>query len=379
MKILILFSHLWHGGRAGGAETHVSQLIQELARRGHEIVFVACKGKSGEEFLPSGASVQYRLPFRSINPADQIRVYTALASIVRRHGTEIIHAHHRTAGYFAELIFRRMQVPYVISVHDTWRRAPFKKWHGGFLRRLLAVSAYIKAEMEKQFGFPGANICVVHNGVDPAPFERPLREEAVAFRKKFGIDEDEIVVSLIARVTRAKGHYELIEALRLLPRSLRYKCLIVGEGKERPKLERLVSEHGLSDKAIFTGFEGNIPAVLQASDIMLLPSHFEPFGLAVVEAMLSHTAVIGSNSGAIPEIITHGKNGLLFKAQNPAELARCMEALIGDRGLRHRLGDEGYRTAQSRFLLTRMVDDTEAYYAEIVREAKKAGQKFGRP
>jgi glycosyltransferase involved in cell wall biosynthesis len=122
----------------------------------------------------------------------------------------------------------------------------------------------------------------------------------------------------------------------------------------------------------FTGFEANIPAVLKASDIMLLPSCQEPFGLAVVEAMLSRTAVIASDSGAIPEIITHEHDGLLFPAGDATALAQTIQRLVADQGLRQRLGDEGYRTAHRRFLLARMVDEIEDYYSEIVFVATSA-------
>jgi glycosyltransferase involved in cell wall biosynthesis len=378
MKILVLFSHPWRGGRAGGAETHALQLMQELSRRGRQIVFVTCTGKSEVEGLPSGVEAAYQLPFQSLNPFEQIEVYRKLAEIVQKHSIEIIHAHHRTAGFFAECIFRGLHVPYVISIHDTWPRAPFKKFHGKFFRRLIAVSKFIKGEMEKQFGFSPERIRVIYNGVDPAAFEQARYAEAAEFKKKFGI-KDEIVLSLIARVTKAKGHYILIEALRMVPHGLKYKCLIVGEGKERRRLEQLAARYGLSEKVRFSGFEANIPAVLRASDILLLPSYQEPFGLVVVEAMLSRTAVIASGSGAIPEIVTHDQDGLLFPAGDASALARSIQLLVADEGLRQRLGEEGYRTAHRRFLLTRMVDDIEDYYSEIVSAAARERSRAGRP
>jgi len=369
MKILMLFSHPWRGGRAGGAETHAIQLLQELSRRGHLVFLVTCNGRTEVKGMPPGVVAKYQLPFQSLNPLDQIRVYRKLAEIVREHRIEIVHAHHRTGGVFAECIFRGTGVPYVISIHDTWPRAPLKRLHGKFLRRLIAVSEFIKCEMVADFGFDPERIRVIHNGVDPTIFEKDSRDAAAAFRKECGI-EDEVVLSLIARVTRAKGHYTLIEALRLAPRELNYKCLIVGEGKEREKLQQLAAKYGLERKVLFTGFEANIPAVLQASDVVLMPSYQEPFGLAVVEAMLSRTPVIGSDSGAIPEIITGNRDGLLFPKSDAAALAQNIQILVADEALRRRLGEEGYRTACRKFLLARMVDEIEVYYSEIVTAGK---------
>jgi glycosyltransferase involved in cell wall biosynthesis len=368
MRIVMLFSHLWGGGRAGGAESHVLQLMRELSRRGHEIVFVSCAGASAVEGIPPGAAAGYRLPFHSANPFDQIGVYKKLRDIVRKHSIDIVHAHHRTSGIFAELVFRNIHIPYVVSLHDTWPRAPFKRFHGRFFRRLIAVSRFIQKEMERLYGFPPERFRVIYNGVDPVPFEQASREAAAAFRKRHGI-EDEIVLSVIARVTRAKGHSTLIEALRQIPPALRYKCLVVGEGKEKQKLQQLAWEYGLKEKVEFTGFQADIPCVLRASDIMVMPSYREPFGLAVVEAMFSKTAVIASDSGAIPEMITHEQDGLLFPAGDAAALARAIQLLVANEALRQRLGEEGYRTAHRRFLLARMVDDNEEYYSEIVSAA----------
>ncbi len=180
-----------------------------------------------------------------MNPFDKLKAYQQLLEIVERHGIEIIHAHHRTGGYFAECIFRRSGVPYVITVHDIWHRAPAKLLHGRIFRHLIAVSGFIKQGLEERFGIAGERIRVVHNGVDPdAHRARSSDEDAALFRQKFGIGS-EVVFSLVARITKSKGHYDVVEALRLLPHDLNYKCLIVGEGKDKQKLQELVATHGL--------------------------------------------------------------------------------------------------------------------------------------
>jgi glycosyltransferase involved in cell wall biosynthesis len=133
-----------------------------------------------------------------LNPFDQIKVYRELKEIVRQHGIEIIHAHHRTAGNFAEFIFRGTQVPYVITVHDIWHRAPLKSLHGRFLRRIIAVSGFIQRGLTEKFGFAEEQVRVIHNGVDPARIEKASDEEAARIRDNFGV-AGEVVFSLVAR------------------------------------------------------------------------------------------------------------------------------------------------------------------------------------
>jgi glycosyltransferase involved in cell wall biosynthesis len=218
--------------------------------------------------------------------------------------------------------------------------------------------------LEKQFGIAGERIRVVHNGVDPERIERARDEDATRLRKRFDIG-NEVVFSLVARITKSKGHYDLVEALRLLPRGLDYKCLIAGEGKDKPKLQELVASYGLAEKVIFCGFQSDIPVLMRASDVILLPSHREPFAITILEAMFSRRPLLVSDSGGTPEAIRNGHEGIVFPVRNVAALAKGMEILAADEGLRRRLGEQAYRTAHQRFLLSKMIDDTEACYAEI--------------
>jgi glycosyltransferase involved in cell wall biosynthesis len=369
LKILVLFTHMWRGGRAGGAETHALQLMKELSLRGHEIYFVAASGKSEEESKPPGVAAEYRLPFQSLNPFDKVRAYRRLKEIVARHEIDIVHAHHRTGGYFAEAIFRHTGVPYVITVHDIWHRAPFKALHGRIFRRLIAVSGFIKRGLVEKFGFAAEQVRVIHNGVDPARIEKTSCEEAAQAREKYGIGS-EVVFSLVARITKSKGHYDVIEALRLLPAGLNYKCLIAGEGKDKRKLQELVARYGLGERVVFCGFQANIPALMKASDVILLPSHREPFGLSILEGMFSGKPLLVSSSGGIPEIVTNDCEGIVFPVRDVAALAKGIELLVGNPELRRRLGEGAYRTAHRRFLLSKTIEDTEAYYREIVQEQR---------
>ena len=371
LKILVLFTHAWRGGRAGGAETHALQLMKELSLRGHQIYFVAASGKGGVNATPPGVVAEYRLAFQSLNPFDKVTAYRQLIEIVNRHQIDIIHAHHRTGGYFAEAIFRRTGVPYLITVHDIWHRAPFKSLHGRIFHRMIAVSGFIKRGLTEKFGVASEQVRVIHNGVDPAQIEKASGEEAAQFREKFGVG-GEVVFSLVARITKSKGHYDVIEALKLLPRELNLKCLIVGEGKDKHKLQALVARYGLDEKVVFCGYQANIPALMKASDVILLPSHREPFGLILLEGMFSGKPLLVSSSGGIPEIVTNDREGIVFPARDVAALAKAIVLLVEDPELRRRLGEEATRTAYRRFLLSKTIDETEAYYWEIVREQKPA-------
>ncbi len=105
---------------------------------------------------------------------------------------------------------------------------------------------------------------------------------------------------------------------------------------------------------------------MRASDVIMLPSHREPFAITILEAMFSRRPLLVSDSGGTPEAIRNGHEGIVFPARNAAALAKGMKVLAADEGLRRRLGEQAYRTAHQRFLLSKMIENTEAYYSEIV-------------
>lgn len=367
MNVLILFSHRWRGGRAGGAETHAIDLIEGLAAKGHSIVLVTGKIDEGCRRGPAdGVFAHFELPFQTLNPFHKSKVNRRLAVIVAEHKIEIVHAHHQTAANYAELLWRSKQIPYVVTVHGPWHSAPFKKANYKAFRRLIAVSHSLQQLLISRYGVQPEHVRTIHNGIDASRFEGIARADAVRFRSSFGMGTDEIVLSLIGRIAKAKGHFDLLSALKLLPPDIPYRCLIVGEGKEHVRLERLAESLGLSQKVTFCGYQSNIPVVLAATNILLLPSYREGLPLAIVEAMLSHVPVIAASVGGIPEIITHSQNGLLFQAGDIRTLATLIRQLVGDANLRQRLAQAGHRTAVERCLVGRMVDETEAYYKSIV-------------
>ncbi|MGB9232781.1 MAG: glycosyltransferase family 4 protein [Terriglobales bacterium] len=376
MNILILFSHRWRGGRAGGAETYTIQLIQGLAARGHSVFLATEKvdpaSKTAPASLgkqPAGVAVDYELPFQTLNPLKKRNVSRQIQRIAEARHIDIVHAQHRTAGYFAEWLWRKHRVPYVVTVHDPWHATPFKKWHGGLFRQVIAVSDFLRQLLIRDFHFPPERVHTIRNGVEPSRFAGITRADGAPIRAQYGIAPDEVVLSQVSRISRAKGQHDLVEALALLPRDLNYRCLIFGEGSERPRLEQLAIRRSLQGKVQFCGFRADIPVVFAATDVMLLPSRREGLPLAVVEAMLSNVAVIAARTAGVPEIITHGEDGLLFEACDVRALAAHIERLVTDAELRRRLAEAGRKTAQARFLVSRVLDETEACYREIIAQA----------
>jgi glycosyltransferase involved in cell wall biosynthesis len=158
-------------------------------------------------------------------------------------------------------------------------------------------------------------------------------------------ENDVLQVVCVARLHRQKGVDVLLRALALVP-DVNVRCDIVGEGEQWAQLEDLVQELGLSSVE-FRGFREDIETWLKSADLFVLPSRWEPFGIAVVEAMACGLPVIATRVDGPQDVIRHGANGLLVEAGNPEELATAIRVLAFDPELRNRLGTAAAEDARS--------------------------------
>jgi glycosyltransferase involved in cell wall biosynthesis len=177
-------------------------------------------------------------------------------------------------------------------------------------------------------------------------------------------NNDMPVLLYLGRILEIKGIYDLINALKIV--SSKYKLIIAGDG-EIGKLEKMIACNEIINKNVqLVGWKrGNEKKkLMELADIMIVPSHFEAFGLSIIEAMSYGMPVIAANVGGIPEIITDKQNGILFKAKNVKDLAEKIELLIQNRKLGRMLGENGRKTAK-KFDSTEIFKKLEQLYHDL--------------
>jgi len=206
--------------------------------------------------------------------------------------------------------------------------------------------------------------------MEPASWDFTL--DPGSLRAELGVPATAPLVACVARLFHWKGQAELIRALALVHREFpETRLVIVGAedvmaGAGRPsfmgELRALVDELRLEDKVIFTGKRPDVPRVMAAADIFAMASFEEPFGLVFAEAMAMKRPVVGLSNGGTPEVVDHGKTGLLAAPGDVPALARHLATLIGDPALRARMGEEGRRAVEARFSAERLARDVERVY-----------------
>lgn len=226
--------------------------------------------------------------------------------------------------------------------------------------KYIAVSQSIADKLVRTFKIPEHEICVIHNAVEVASFDRSTLPQELTESNKASTTP---LVLTVARLDKQKGYNYLIRAARVVPEAT---FAIVGDGPERSVLEDQVRELGLKDRVLFFGFRNDIPNWLSACHVFVLPSLYEGLPIAILEAMAAGKPVIATDIPENREVITHGMNGWLVPPQNPDALATALRAMLADPALAQRLGLAGRNTVSQRFSIRNMICQITDVYGECL-------------
>ena len=198
----------------------------------------------------------------------------------------------------------------------------------------IAISQHVRS-MLITAGVPAARIAVIADGIDPDRFAGGRGAEAV--RAELGLGAGTRVVGSVAALTPEKGHADLLNAAaRIVAARDDVRFLVVGEGSERSRLERLAAELGIAGRVVFTGFRVDALDLLRACDVLVMASHMEGLGTSIMDAQAVGVPVVATRVGGIPEIVDDGASGLLVPPRSPQSLAAAVRRVLEDGELRAR-------------------------------------------
>ncbi|HMH50159.1 MAG TPA: glycosyltransferase [Candidatus Acidoferrum sp.] len=298
-----------------------------------------------------------------------------LAAFMRRIRPDVVNPHlFRTTAVAAPLA-RAIGIGRVVETYhgrEAWRQGALR---GRFLvdrtiarlvTRVIAVSRGAADFLIHGKGYPAHKVVVVPNGRDLTRFTPGAHREAV--RKELGLDRDAPVVGVVGRLETQKGHVYLLDAwpevVRAHPDA---RLLVVGEGSLHEALRRQARDAHVADSVIFTGFRSDVPRILDASDVLALPSLHEGMPLTVIEAAAAGRPVVATAVDGTPEVVRDGETGYLVPPADPAALSRALLAVLGDPDAAARMGREAHRWAHERFDVEAHVEATARVYREVAR------------
>jgi len=321
---------------------------------------LAGKGKLGKAlaYSPSAASL------------------ARVAAFIKRNRIQIIHATDRPRdASYASLLGRVTGVASVVHMHShlgDYHTRP-TLWGLQNATAIFAVSDYIKNGLGGM-GMDLQKIHTIHNSVDADHFDPQKEiERSRAIRSQFGIPETAPLLGIAARMNPWKGQIELIGAVsRLRETHPDLHIMILGSNVPdvRADFEKRAREGGIADRLHFGGFQKDVRPFLHAFDLFVHPSYAEPFGLSIAEAMAMQKPVIACATGGVPEIITHGVDGMLVEERSAEAVAREIAALMSSAELRKQMGERARQTIRRRFSPPQQSCEAAMHYQNLVATSK---------
>ena len=330
------------------------------------VIALFSKGPLGERLESEGVPLlclNLRRPFR----LTQIRKFLPeIVSFARAHNVCLVHAHLMASGLYGGLAARTLGVPAVFTAHgELSRRFPLCLVEVGIRHlsgTLVGVSRCGEAEIRRYSLFrKGRRFLHIYNGIDTLYWTRDAYTA-----DRFPKDEKRICITMVANFFREKDHRTAIESFRLFSAKYANSLLtLAGEGEERTRVEGWAREMGLQN-VVFAGEVEDIKALLARTDIFILSSLSEGFGIAVVEAMAMELPVVASDVGGMREIITHEVDGVLVPPKDPGALFKALDKLVRQPMLRESIGKKARERVVSTFSLDTMTNAYLSLYRELM-------------
>jgi glycosyltransferase involved in cell wall biosynthesis len=350
--------------QTGGLERLVHDLV---IGRGGGSTSVACLesiGPFGEALRDRGLPVELLGKQRGF-----LATLWRLRGYLRRVQPDVVHCHNLFPFLIGSLAARLSGgIPVVMTKHGIKLpdRGIGRRLVRALLRRDYAVSVSPEAaRLMTAWMRPGSRpVRYIANGIATAPYDNlPTREAA---RAQLGLPAASFIVGIVSRVALCKGHLVLLDAFaRVLSERPGAVLLIVGTGPELPAVSARIQELGSAGPVIVLGERRDIPCILAALDVLCLPSEMEGMPMTVLEAMAARLPVVASNVGGIPEIVDHGRTGLLVPPRSVDDLAAALLQVAGDPARAREMGRAGRRKLLQAFSL----DNALAAYEQCYREA----------
>jgi N-acetyl-alpha-D-glucosaminyl L-malate synthase BshA len=341
----------------GGSGVVGTELGKELAACGHEVHFISyslpIRLKLGERIYFHEVEVR-SYPLFEYPPYDLV-LATKMAEVTSKFDLDILHVHyaipHSISAFLAKKLLGR-PTPFVTTLHGTditlvgndRSYLPITRFGIEESDAVTAVSAYLRDRTIAEF-HTNKDIEVIHNFVNCDIFRK---SEDAKFRARFA-NADEPLMIHISNFRPVKRVDDVVEVFSKVREKRPAKLLMVGDGPERPKAEWLAETRGVKDDVHFLGKWNDMNLLLSVSDVLMLPSELESFGLVALEAMASEVPVIATRVGGVHEVVEDGRDGFLFEVGDTESMADAALMLLEDPERRIKMGRSGRAHAKDMF------------------------------
>ncbi|CAN5269680.1 N-acetyl-alpha-D-glucosaminyl L-malate synthase BshA [soil metagenome] len=371
----------------GGSGVVATELGKALADKGHQVHFITYKQPFRLDHFSNN------LFYHEVNIADyplfdyapyETVLTSKLVDVTKYQGLDLIHVHyaipHASAAYLAKQILREqgINIPLITTLHGTditlvGKDATYEPVVTFSINQsdgVTAVSQNLKEETYQYFKIK-RDIEVIPNFID---FERFSKTNKEHFRKAIAPDGEKIMIH-VSNFRKVKRVRDVVRVYKQVSEKIPAKLLLVGDGPDRSSVEQLCRELDVCNGVRFLGKQEAIEELLAISDVFMIPSGSESFGLAALEAMACEVPVISSNVGGLPEINIHGETGYLSNVGDVDDMAKNTIAILSNPELLEQFRKNAYAQAK-KFSLANILPMYESFYERIVEQVKESNLKL---
>lgn len=364
----------------GGSGVVATELGIALAKKGHEVHFITY-----DRPIRLGAFEKNTF-FHEVKIADyplfefvpyESALSSMLVDVVKFKNLDLLHVHyaipHASSAFLAQQILKSsgIHIPFITTLHGTditlvgndHSYQPVVEFSINESNGVTSVSESLKNETLSFFNISDKNkIRVIPNFIDLNRFKKIEAEHY----KSFIAPNDEKILVHVSNFRELKRVNDVLDVFCLIHKKTPMKLLLVGDGPERQKMEEKCREKGICEQVMFLGKQTAVEEILSISDVFLLTSSHESFGLAALEAMACGVPVVASNAGGIPEVVINGENGFTHNVGDVVSMSKSVLKILHSSPLRSKLSQNALKTAQ-KFSLEKIVPLYEKYYMEVLK------------
>lgn len=365
----------------GGSGVIATELGKALAKRGHEIHFICYAIPM--RLNDFSKNIFYHEVEISQYPLFEFPLYTpALASkmtdVAQFKKLDLLHVHyaipHATSAYLAREIVGRDQLKIITTLHGTDitlvglepSYLAVMKFSIEQSDGVTAVSHFLREQTLANYNIH-KEIVVIPNFVDVHKYRRINTDSC---RESVAPNGEKVLIH-VSNFRPVKRVADVIKIFEIVHRSIPSKLLLVGDGPERSSCELLSYELGINNDVLFLGKQADLVKIYSASDLMLMPSQSESFGLAALEAMACEVPVVSSNAGGLPELVDHGVTGYMSEVGDIEQMAYYAIELLRNEKKRRKFALAARQRAVDRFPAGKIVEQYEAYYEKVLGKSNR--------
>jgi L-malate glycosyltransferase len=361
----------------GGSGVVATELGKALAEKGHEVHFITSSlpfrlDESENNIYFHEVSVNSYAVFQ--HPPYDLALASKMAEVIKEEGLDILHVHyaipHAVSAYLAkEMVDGKVKI--VTTLHGTDITVlGYDPTLSDMIRFGIERSDAVTAvsgdliKQTKELLNTNVRIDTVYNFIDERIYY-PRKSEAASVKKEMGIPEQAKVMVHVSNFRKVKRVEDVVYTFQKVSARIDTHLLLIGDGPELPVIRRLVKDLGLKEKVHITGSQKRVAELLSMSDVKLLLSSKESFGLVILEAMACGVPAVGTNIGGIPEVIEHGKSGYICELGDTDKAAEYVMNIFNNPALGRKMGEAALKRAQTTFNKNDIVKQYEKIYARL--------------